>query len=157
MAEVDVRVVGVEDWQLWRSLRRAALAEAPEAFGSTLAQWSGPGDTEPRWRARLGDVALNIVAVRDGYPVAMASALSPDQTAAVEIISVWVAPYARGSGAADALLARIEQWRQATHPGASTVLAVKAANSAAIGLYRRNGFRPAGTSPDDSTELIMRR
>jgi hypothetical protein len=33
-----------------------ALAEAPEVFRSTLAEWSGGGDIEQRWRARLEDV-----------------------------------------------------------------------------------------------------
>ena len=49
-----------DDWQLWRELRLAALAEAPDAFGSTLAEWSGAGDTEQRWRTRLHGVALNL-------------------------------------------------------------------------------------------------
>jgi len=57
----DVVVVTAEDWRLWRELRRAALLEAPGAFGSTLAEWSAEGDSETRWRARLGDVALNPV------------------------------------------------------------------------------------------------
>jgi len=51
-----------DDWALWRTLRQAALAEAPGAFGSTLAEWTGAGDTEARWRARLVTVPFNVVA-----------------------------------------------------------------------------------------------
>src|SRR5579875_3297701 len=59
---VVLAAVGPEDWRRWRALRLAALAEAPWAFSSTLAQWSGPGDTEARWKDRLAGVALNLVA-----------------------------------------------------------------------------------------------
>lgn len=65
---LDVVVVTAEDWQLWRELRRTVLLEAPGAFGSTLAEWSAEGDAEARWRARLRDVALNLVLVLDGVP-----------------------------------------------------------------------------------------
>lgn len=53
----EVVNVSPDSWRMWRELRLAALAEAPNAFGSTLAEWSGAGDTEQRWRARLEDVA----------------------------------------------------------------------------------------------------
>jgi hypothetical protein len=52
-------------------LRLAALAEAPAAFGSTLSDWSGPGDTEERWRARLASVAHNIVLEHGGSPAVL--------------------------------------------------------------------------------------
>ena len=58
---IEAVVVTSDGWRLWRELRLAALAEAPAAFGSTLAEWSGAVDTEQRWRARLEDVALNLV------------------------------------------------------------------------------------------------
>jgi len=67
---IDVRTVGVEDWRLWRDLRLEALREAPYAFGSTLAEWQGEGDTEVRWRARLSTVRLNVVAYLNGRPPA---------------------------------------------------------------------------------------
>jgi hypothetical protein len=47
-----------DGWRMWRELRLDALAEAPGAFGATLAEWSGAGDTEQRWRARIESVAL---------------------------------------------------------------------------------------------------
>jgi hypothetical protein len=73
----ETLVLTSDDWQLWRQLRRRALAEDPAAFGSTLAQWSGAGDTEQRWRARLNDVACNLVVFDDGVAAGMISATTP--------------------------------------------------------------------------------
>jgi hypothetical protein len=50
---LELRTLESDDWRLWRELRLGALAEAPHAFGSTLAEWQGPGDREERWRSRL--------------------------------------------------------------------------------------------------------
>lgn len=69
---IDVLALTPDDWELWRQLRRAALTEAPASFGSTLADWSGDGDTEQRWRARLEDVALNLALAVDGDLTGMA-------------------------------------------------------------------------------------
>ncbi len=74
---VEVFLAAPDDWQVWRGLRRAALAEAPAVFGSTLVEWSGTGDTEPRWRLRLASVALNLVLTEAGQPVGMVSATHP--------------------------------------------------------------------------------
>jgi hypothetical protein len=90
-----------DDWALWRTLRQAALAEAPGAFGSTLAEWTGAGDTEARWRARLVTVPFNVVARLDDRPTGMASATAPSE-GEVELISMWVAPHGRACGVGDA-------------------------------------------------------
>ncbi|MGW4487749.1 hypothetical protein ACWEOE_28355 [Amycolatopsis sp. NPDC004368] len=44
----DIRVLTADDWREWRALRSRALTEAPEAFGASLADWQGDGDTEAR-------------------------------------------------------------------------------------------------------------
>ena len=72
---IELRVLTPDDWRTWRRLRLAALAEAPYAFGSRLADWQGDGDREERWRARLGiPGSFNVVAVlggnRPAWPVA---------------------------------------------------------------------------------------
>jgi len=154
---IDVLVVTAEDWRLWRELRRAALLEAPGAFGSTLAEWSGEADTEARWRARLGDVALNLVLVFDGGPVGMVSALAPGADGTVELISLWIAPAARGRGVGDEAIRQVVAWALDKHPRGPVMLSVKSENNAARLLYERHGFVDAGTSPDDPTERLMRR
>lgn len=154
---VDVVVVTAEDWRLWRELRRAALLEAPGAFGATFAEWSGEGDTEARWRARLGDVALNLVLVLDGSPVGMVSALAPGADGAVELISLWVAPAARGRGVGDEAIRQVVEWAPDKHPRSTLMLSVKCENNSARRLYERHGFVDAGTSPDNPTEQLMRR
>lgn len=87
--EPELRRLSSDDWPLWRELRLAALTEAPYAFGSTLADWQGAGDHEARWRSRLEiPGALDLVAVLDGRPVAMASGVPADEDeTAAELIS----------------------------------------------------------------------
>jgi ribosomal protein S18 acetylase RimI-like enzyme len=139
--------IGPDSWRRWRALRLAALADAPEAFGSTLAEWSGAGDVESRWRDRLGGVALNLVASRRGADVGMVSATAP-VASEVELISMWVAPPARGQGVGDALVEAVVGWARAQ--GVSRVaLSVRNGNEAAIALYRRHGFVDDGPSHAD--------
>lgn len=139
---IELKILENKDWKEWRSLRRAALAEAPEAFGSTLEEWSGDGDTEERWRARLDGVAHNVLAELDGRHVGMVSITSPVD-GDVEVISMWVAPEARGRGVGDALMRHVREWA-AEIGAARIVLDVRAANVHATSLYRRHGFVDVG-------------
>ena len=112
-----------EDWSRWRHVRLEALAEAPNAFGSSL-YWGGHGDTEKRWRDRLQDVPLNVLAVIDGRGVGQVSGTAPADQGNVELISLWVAPDVRGRGIGDALVRAVVQWAQA-HGAAIVKLAVQ--------------------------------
>jgi ribosomal protein S18 acetylase RimI-like enzyme len=146
---IELRALESDDWPIWRELRQAALAEAPYAFGSTLAEWQGSGDREDRWRARLGiPGALNLVAVVDGRPAGMASGV-PDEHAegSVELISMWVSPVARGRGVGDLLIREVERW--AAECGATSLrLAVMPDNIRAAALYERRGFTDTGVPGD---------
>jgi len=123
---------------LWRKLRLAALGEAPDAFSSKLTDWQGEGDTEARWRTRLSAVAFNIVSYLDGTAAGMVSATAPED-GTIELISMWVAPFARGRSVGDALLAAVKAW--AAQRGAARIgLAVFQTNAHAIAFYRRHGF-----------------
>ena len=149
---IDVWELQPDDWRVWRELRLHALAESPTAFGSTLAAWSGAGDVEARWRARLSDVPFNAVIRLDGVSAGMVGA-HVRRDGAVELISMWVAPFARGRGVGDAAVQAVLGWA-----GERKVeLSVKTDNQSAMLLYRRHGFADAGPSPDVPGERVMRR
>jgi ribosomal protein S18 acetylase RimI-like enzyme len=153
---LEIKVLTPDDWPLWRAARLAALAEAPRAFGSRLADWQGDGDREERWRARLElEGSYNLIVLRDGEPVGMASGIPGDELGTAELISMWVAPQARGQHVGDQLIATIEAWVVASAID-DFRLTVKADNTQAIRLYERHGFEfPAGGQIDEDGELPM--
>lgn len=152
---IEVRDTAPDDWRDWRVVRLRALEEAPYAFGSKLADWQGDGDLEQRWRSRLTTVPKNVIAWLDGSPVGQAGGMHTDVQGRPELISMWVAPEARGTGAGDGLIQAIRQW--AIDDGAhSLALWVKVDNRAAIGLYERQGFvRSAAPVVDGEFEMIQ--
>ncbi|MGC5021314.1 GNAT family N-acetyltransferase [Micromonospora sp. DT47] len=153
---IELRTLTPEDWAVWRELRLAALAEAPSAFGSQLADWQGEGDREERWRARLSiPNSYNALVVLDGEPAGMASGVPTSEKYAVELISMWVAPAARGRGVGDELVRAVERW--ARQAGAEALrLAVAEGNEAATELYQRNGFTDTGKFGDTMPDGVRR-
>lgn len=140
------------EWPLWRDLRLRALADAPEAFGSSLAEWEKAD--ERRWRRRLEQVPFNAIAVVDDVPIGQASGTAADEDRRVELISMWVAPEARGTGVACALVDAVADWAHGA--GATAVrLSVRRANEHAIRLYRRTGFVHVDEFEDKPAEVAM--
>lgn len=145
--DVDVLVLTPDDWRLWRELRLAALADAPDAFLSRLADWQGAGDTEARWRARVGAPGVGcFVAMLDGRPCGMVSGSADrDGEPVTWLESVWVRPEARGRGVLDRLVSTVAAAaREAGHNAVQ--LEVRASNARAAAAYERLGFRPTGES-----------
>lgn len=157
MTVIETQELAPDDWPVWRTLRQSALTDAPEAFGSALADWIGAGDTEQRWRSRLRDVPVNLVLTLDGAPAAMVSITGPDEYGAVELISMWVAPAARGRGVGDEAIRQAITSAAQRFPDCAMTLFVKTANHHASALYRRHGFVDDGPSPNDFSERRMRR
>ena len=155
MAACEIRLLDGDDWATWRDVRLRSLADAPDAFGSRLADWQGAGDREDRWRLRFAHVAFNAVAVVDDAVVGTVGALRHSPVT-VELISMWVAPEVRGTGVGDALIAAVTDWA-ATTSIERVILNVRRGNHAAVALYERAGFELVGPNPDDDTECTMAR
>ena len=136
---------GPQDWERVRAVRLRALTDAPDAFWVTLAEELEV--TAEQWRERLAatDAAtfLALAEARDvGLVVVHPSSSAPGDAG---IAAMWVAPEARGSGAADALLAAAVDWAR-THGYPRARLWINDANDVAAGLYRRHGFTPSGVT-----------
>jgi GNAT superfamily N-acetyltransferase len=153
VAAIGIRSLTVDDWAVWRAVRLQALTDAPDAFGSKLADWEGENDREERWRERFEHVEFNAVALADELAVgAVGGILAAERT--VELISMWVAPQVRGTGVGEALIAAVIDW--AARTSATTVrLAVRRGNQHAVELYERVGFGLVGPNPDDAAEDLM--
>ncbi|MBO1753749.1 N-acetyltransferase [Allobranchiibius sp. CTAmp26] len=151
---ISIRELGPDDWRVWREVRLAALRDAPEAFGSTSAEWEDAD--EARWRARLVDVPLHALADLDGLPAGVLSATAPDETGRLEFISMWVAPFARGRAVGGALIEYALRWVASRYPEVPVVLQVRKHNAPAIALYERHGFVIVGENPEDELEFTMR-
>jgi ribosomal protein S18 acetylase RimI-like enzyme len=100
---------------------------------------------------------MSVVLSYRGEPAGMVSAIALGDDGAIELISMWVAPFARGHGVGDAAVSCVLAFAETVRGGRPVVLSVKTLNGPAIALYRRHGFVDVGCSPDDPTERLMRR
>jgi len=143
----SVQRIRADEGVVLRSVRLAALADAPHAFGSTLAaellctdadwesraQRGAQGGLRATFFARDGDEVVGLVG---GH---RAHAESPD----VELVSMWTAPHARRRGVGRALVQAVIDWAVAT-AATSVQLWVTRGNDAAQSLYAELGFRETG-------------
>lgn len=142
-----VRALAAHEWPLYRALRLRALADAPEAFGMTLAEAELRTGNDWAWVVNVGATSnrdLPLVAESAGNAAGMAWAkVDANDPARVNLYQVWVAPEYRGHGVAAALLDAALAWARATGARAMQ-LGVVCGNDAARRLYERAGFRDLG-------------
>ena len=98
MGEPTLRRLTPDDWAVLRDVRLRALADSPDAFGSTLDREQDFDEKD--WRRR--SVRPVWVAEVDGRPVAMAGIFSNDGV--LQVWGMWTDPDHRGQGLARALL-----------------------------------------------------
>ena len=141
-----------DDWQVFRAVRLAMLADAPEAFASTLEDESK--HDEAAWRAVLA-ARMQVVA-RDERGEVLGTAGGVGDGPTLELIAMWVAPGARRHGVGEALVRRIIELG-CTTASRQILLEVAEDNPAAERLYIRCGFsRTGATGPIRSGEPRMR-
>ncbi len=142
-----------------REIRLRALAEAPTAFGDTLAAAEQRPDTV--WHERAGAAATGkctaLFVAEDGERwLGLAGGVVDEETppGEVELVSMWVAPAVRGSGLGRRLIAAVAAWARAA--GATQIrLWVTEGNAPAIALYQRAGFVFNGeTAPHPSNAAL---
>jgi len=140
LVEPEVRRVEEDDWAALRAARLTALADAPYAFGSTLAREQE--FAEDVWRARTHSGAI-FAAWSDDAVVGLATGrLDPDEPG-WELVGMWVSSRWRGTGVASRLVRAVCEHARAA--GADWIgLWVTEANPRAHAFYARMGFEPTG-------------
>lgn len=145
-APVSIRRFRPDEWPMYREVRLQALADSPDAFGSTLEREQSYADAT--WAERLQAAAhskrdLALLAEQEGHAVGLAwLRIDADDTAAT-LYQMWVAPGWRRRGTGRRLLETALAWAQVGGL-AQITLRVACGNTAAQRLYRRAGFQAAG-------------
>jgi ribosomal protein S18 acetylase RimI-like enzyme len=115
-----------------------------EWFRLLVAAQEPAGDPAPEWRLlqRVDQQSAYATATLAGRPVAVGRAVA--DTGSAGVFSMATLPDARRLGAGRAVLTSLAEWAEAA--GAQRMyLQVTDESSAAVRLYRRAGFRVAGT------------
>ena len=142
-----IRAFTADEWHVYKDLRLRALADAPDAFGSTLAAEEGRPDAE--WSSRLASGAdarwhLPLVAEIRGDPIGLAwGRIETSDPNVATLYQMWVAPSYRSVGAGRMLLEAVIAWAKARN-AASLDLGVTWGDSPARRLYERAGFKAMG-------------
>jgi len=156
--EADIRRVETGDWEAFRDVRLAALADAPYAFMATLAQEQEFG--EQRWREWIAK-SVFFLAWDGARPAGVVGAFITDD-GGWHIISMWVSAAARGTGVAGRLMDVVIGHIRAQ--GAQQAgLWVTDGNDRARAFYAKHGFRATGNrqpvrpqTPDEWEEQMLR-
>ena len=144
---LTVRKFEPDEWPLYRQLRLRALAESPNAFGTTLRQ--AQQRTDDDWAARVSSGGLSpsdlpLLGSVGGVPSGMTWAkLGTATHEPAQLLQMWVAPEARGRGLAAALVTFVLDWLRSVG-AAQLYLQVTCGDTPARRLYECMGFQPVG-------------
>ena len=144
---VRIRRVRPDEGLRVRALRLQALADAPLAYGSTVAREQAFDDTVWHERARDGAAGVDRVTFvaedKNRWVGLVTGMVDETMGSRFALVGMFVEPAARGQGIGAALVDAVADWargRGAPH----LYLGVTATNQGAIRLYHRCGFRPTG-------------
>ena len=167
MVDIEIRVLGRDEWQLYREVRLAALADAPESF---VGRYDDEAAREEQfWHERMGR-ATRIIAERDGEPVGLVGLGlhddpdDPEAADAAEVFGLWTSPAVRGQRVARGLVSIAAQRAAADGHRLLYYWAISD-NASAVGFASSFGFRPTskrrpvrvaeGESAKDADEVAM--
>ncbi|AFU03264.1 putative acetyltransferase [Nocardia brasiliensis ATCC 700358] len=139
-AMINTRRLAGDDWQIFRDVQLAGLLEAPYSANLTHAQ--ATQRTETDWRHKLSERTLFITTV-DDEPAGLAGGELGEHPETSTLVSMWVAPQARGLGVGDALVRTVLEWARG-QGHRRTLLWVLDGNEPAERLYLRHGFQRTG-------------
>ncbi len=162
MTDIKVRLLGEDEWQLYRDVRLAALRDAPEAFVGRFEDEASYDDNS--WRERMIR-ATRIVAECGNEPVGLVClGLHNEDPQTGEVFGLWTAPSARGQRVAWNLVSTAR--RKATEDDRRLLYFwVVSDNASAVGFAGSVGFRPSserrsvrvtvGEAEKDADEVAM--
>ncbi|HEY3214676.1 MAG TPA: GNAT family N-acetyltransferase [Actinomycetota bacterium] len=157
--EIRIRRVRREEWEPVRELRLRALADAPDAFASTLERERRLGqagwiDWIEGWE---GATNVMFVAERDEGWIGMALGSRTGDEPEAHLYGMWVEPAWRARGVGADLVERVLSWAR-SWSARSVILAVTETNTGAATFYEHLGFEDTGEREPlrEGTELRVR-
>lgn len=128
-----------------RDLRLRSLADAPDAFGSTLDRERGHGEAE--WIEWIegwhGATNALFVAERGEEWIGMAVGSRTGEEPEAHLYGMWVDPAWRGDGIGARLVEEVLGWARSWGAD-SVILGVTETNDGAAGFYEHLGFADTG-------------
>lgn len=138
---IEIQQLSPDEGERLRAIRLTALQDAPQAFDSTFQQMVTLSPES--WLKQLR-ILPTFVAVVDGVDSGMVrGAPNSDDDGSAYLISLWVAPQARGLGVGEALIDAVIVWARA-EGYSQLLLDAGIENRPAVALYTRKGFKPTG-------------
>jgi ribosomal protein S18 acetylase RimI-like enzyme len=157
--DVRIRLVTREEWGRVRELRLRALADAPDAFASTLERERRLGQAEwidwiEGWE---GATNVGFVAERDEGWIGMALGSRTGDEPEAHLYGMWVEPAWRARGVGAELVERVLSLAR-SWGARSVILAVTETNTGAAAFYERLGFGDTGERQPlrEGSELVVR-
>jgi GNAT superfamily N-acetyltransferase len=140
-ATITIRRSDRADWRALKTIRLEALADTPDAYGSTWKENSTWSDAQ--WKNAASN-RLYFLAFRDDSVVGMVSGgLNDTHPGTRWLYGMYVTASNRGSGTAEQLVATVCEWVR--REGFDEVyLHVTSTVVRARAFYTRLGFRPTG-------------
>jgi len=159
---LKIKQLTPDQWPLLKAVRLRALADAPEAFCTQLAEAAARTDAEWQENARrftLLPPAVSYHALSGGIPCGMANCfVSKDDPQTAELTGFWVAPEQRGTGIGAALVAAVTDWAKSQNVATLQAWVVED-NHRAIRFYEKLGFLDTGQrqphTPEPSKQILL--